>query len=159
MAEVVITVYGTPAPQGSKRHVGNGVMVESSKAVKPWREAVKWAVLDALHAHLEPPSLGGAGLDPLAAPFEVDIRFYFQRPKGHYGTGKNAVFVKDSAPARPKGKPDVDKCARACLDALTDAGMWDDDSQVVTLLASKHYANPAAGLLPGAVIVVREVTA
>ena len=43
---ITIRVYGTPAPQGSKRHVGRGVMVESSKKVKPWREAVKQAALD-----------------------------------------------------------------------------------------------------------------
>ena len=30
-------VLGLPAPQGSKRHVGEGRMVESSKRVKPWR--------------------------------------------------------------------------------------------------------------------------
>lgn len=29
-------VIGLPAPQGSKKHVGHGVMVESSKKVKPW---------------------------------------------------------------------------------------------------------------------------
>jgi Holliday junction resolvase RusA-like endonuclease len=37
---LVITVFGQPAPQGSKRHVGHGVMVESSKKVKPWRQDV-----------------------------------------------------------------------------------------------------------------------
>src|ERR1700676_3259288 len=35
-----ITVRGIPAPQGSKRHVGGGRMIEMSKAVGPWREAV-----------------------------------------------------------------------------------------------------------------------
>ena len=44
---ITITAYGLPAPQGSKRHVGRGVMVESSKHVKPWREAVKTAAIDA----------------------------------------------------------------------------------------------------------------
>lgn len=146
MAELVITVHGTPAPQGSKRHVGNGVMVESSKAVRPWREAVKAAALEARSA-------------VLWQAVEVDIRFYFRRPAAHYGTGKNAAFVKSAAPARPKGKPDLDKCARACLDSLTDAGIWGDDAQVVTLVASKHYADQAAGILPGAIIRVRELDA
>lgn len=35
-------VFGLPAPQGSKRHVGEGRMVESSKRVKPWRRQVAW---------------------------------------------------------------------------------------------------------------------
>jgi hypothetical protein len=31
---------GDPAPQGSKRHVGGGRLVESSKRVAPWRDTV-----------------------------------------------------------------------------------------------------------------------
>jgi hypothetical protein len=46
MSSLTICVYGAPAPQGSKRHLGKGVMVESSKKVKPWREAVKHAALE-----------------------------------------------------------------------------------------------------------------
>ena len=36
-------VLGEPAPQGSKRHVGHGILLEQSKKVKPWREAIKYA--------------------------------------------------------------------------------------------------------------------
>ena len=35
--EFSLFVPGIPAPQGSKRHVGHGVMVESSARVKSWR--------------------------------------------------------------------------------------------------------------------------
>ena len=45
------TVHGLPAPQGSKRHVGKGVMVESSKYVKPWREAVKAETAELFEPH------------------------------------------------------------------------------------------------------------
>jgi hypothetical protein len=34
MREFSIFIVGDPAPQGSKRHVGNGVMIEASKKVK-----------------------------------------------------------------------------------------------------------------------------
>jgi Holliday junction resolvase RusA-like endonuclease len=34
-----------PAPQGSKRHVGKGVLVESCRNVKPWRELVAQAAM------------------------------------------------------------------------------------------------------------------
>jgi hypothetical protein len=49
---VEITVFGTPGPQGSKRLVGRdghgrGTLIESSNKVKPWRQAVHWAVLEA----------------------------------------------------------------------------------------------------------------
>ena len=41
-----LTVYGVAAPQGSKRHVGNGVMIESSNRVRPWRQDVRFAALE-----------------------------------------------------------------------------------------------------------------
>ena len=53
-------VLGTPAPQGSKRHVGGGRMVESSKLVGPWREAVKAAVAAAY-----------PGLEPITGPVVI----------------------------------------------------------------------------------------
>ena len=51
-------------------------------------------------------------------------------------------------PKRPKApvpitKPDVDKLARACLDGMTDAGVFRDDSQVTTLTARKRYTTEA----------------
>jgi hypothetical protein len=42
---LTFVVYGLPAPQGSKRSLGNGILVESSKAVRPWRQDVKHAAL------------------------------------------------------------------------------------------------------------------
>jgi len=35
-------VPGIPAPQGSKRHVGGGRMVESSRSLPEWRASVAW---------------------------------------------------------------------------------------------------------------------
>ena len=49
-------------------------------------------------------------------------------------------------------KPDVDKLARAALDALTGV-LWADDSQVVSLHAQKEYAGEAQPC--GALFVVR----
>ena len=78
MNEIFNTVIGIPAPQGSKRHVGNGIMIENSKRVKPWRQNVKEAAL----IHYD-----GEVIDQAV---EVEIIFSFARPKSHYGTGKNA---------------------------------------------------------------------
>ena len=48
---ITLTVYGQPAPQGSKRFVGikngRGMMIESSKKVRPWRQDVKRAAEEA----------------------------------------------------------------------------------------------------------------
>src|SRR5690554_1458850 len=73
---LMVRVHGIPAPQGSKKYVGNGRMIESSKKVGPWREAVKAAILTAT-GH-KPTTLDGA--------VQVDITFILPRPKGHYGT-------------------------------------------------------------------------
>lgn len=127
-----IVVVGTPAPQGSKRHVGNGVMIESSKLVKPWRQDVRAAALDAIEA-------GGPTFP--TGPVSLAVTFRVARPKGHYRTGRHAALLRDSAPVWPWTKPDVSKLVRATEDALTEAGVWRDDAQVVELCAWKEYAN------------------
>ncbi len=142
---LVITVFGTPAPQGSKRHVGNGVMVESSAKVKPWREAVKHAALDVIDS-----VMGPAAVDAVL----VDVTFTLQRPKGHYRTGRNLALLRDAAPAYPAGKPDLDKLLRSTLDALGDAGVWRDDAQVVAVTTRKVY-----GEVAGARIQVQPILA
>lgn len=143
-APQVIIVRGTPAPQGSKRHVGRGIMVESSAKVKPWREAVKSACWQAEAV---------AVVFPAPTPVVVGVAFYLARPKGHYGTGRSAGEVKASAPQRPAVTPDLDKLLRSTLDGLGEGGLWTDDSQVVSVVAEKWYVC-AEFTVPGARIVV-----
>lgn len=69
----------------------------------------------------------------------VTLRFYTARNVGHFGTGRNAGLLKDSAPAKPAKRPDVDKWSRQVLDAMTGV-VYADDGQVVSLLAVKEYA-------------------
>jgi crossover junction endodeoxyribonuclease RusA len=128
---VIINVRGTPAPQGSKRHVGGGRMVEMSKAVGPWREAVRGETQRAMHQ-----------LVPAEGPLSVFVNFYLARPKS---LAKGVTL--------PAKRPDIDKLARAVLDGLTEGGAWLDDGQVVRLMAQKNYAgdeNP-----PGCTIEIR----
>jgi crossover junction endodeoxyribonuclease RusA len=130
---VTFTVYGTPAPQGSKRALGRGVMVESSAKVAPWRADVRTA---ALAAHPGPPMPG---------PLPVAVVFTLAKPK--------------SAPKRrrvwPDKRPDIDKLTRSTFDALTSAGVYIDDAQVVRLYAEKTYAgDPGALDRPGATVTV-----
>jgi Holliday junction resolvase RusA-like endonuclease len=130
---ISITVYGQPAPQGSKRHVGNGVMIESSKKVKPWRADVKAAATTAVDML--------PGWAPLDGPLSVSMVFTTLRPKGHYGTGRNAGIVKASAPSRPATIPDLSKLVRSTEDALTGL-VWADDARVVEYRRlGKHYAS------------------
>jgi Holliday junction resolvase RusA-like endonuclease len=133
---IEIRVIGLPAPQGSKRHVGHGVMIESSKNVKPWREAVKYAAFEAF----------GAGRYPheerIVGPVEAVMIFTMPRPK----SAKKG--------ARADKRPDLSKLVRSTEDALTDAGVWEDDARVVTCWARKVFPgeHPDALDVPGAVI-------
>jgi len=125
MNSLTFVVYGLPAPQGSKRHMGNGVMVESSKAVSPWRQDVKHAAL-ACVPHDWDPSL----------PMSLSVVFRFKRPATHIGK----KGIKPSAPAHCTSARagDLDKLCRSTIDGLT-AIAYDDDRQVVTVNAVKRY--------------------
>ncbi len=147
-AMIEIVVYGCPAPQGSKKFVGTtkagrGLMVESSKKVKPWRMDVKAA------AELAKARRGLAA--PLDGPLVVSMVFTVPKPS--------------SAPKRrttwPDKKPDVSKLARSTEDALSDAGLWVDDARVVeyTRLAKVFPGeDPQALDSPGVRITVRQMT-
>jgi len=134
-AAIGFYVIGTPAPQGSKRHVGRGILVESSKAVKPWREAVKYAA-EPHRPH-----------EPLDGPLALRVTFTLARPK--------------SAPKRrtlPDTRPDLDKLLRSTCDAIGEAGLWTDDARVVEITAAKVWpGDPLALPVPGAVIGIANV--
>jgi crossover junction endodeoxyribonuclease RusA len=125
-----IEVRGTPAPQGSKRHVGGGRMIEQSKAVGPWRNAVRTETQRVME-----------DMAPLTGPVSVYIAFWLPRPK--------TLPKKVTLPAK---RPDLDKLCRAVLDGLTDGGVWNDDGQVQMITAQKLYATEADP--PGAMIVI-----
>lgn len=152
MAEIVITVYGTPAPQGSKRGFVVGkraIVVDDNKPqLRTWRQDVRDAAEQAMCGNW-----GTIGLWDGAVG--VEIQFWLARPKGHYRTGRNAHLLRGTAPLHPQVKPDIDKTSRAILDSLKDAGVIRDDARVTDLHAIKRYA--ARSERPRAVITIREI--
>lgn len=142
-SSVTFDVVGLAAPQGSKRHVGGGRMVESSKKVKPWRAAVEAAGMQVSRGCM-------------TGPVELLATFYLPRPKGHLGTGRNTGTVRPSAPRFPAVVPDLDKLLRSTFDGITSSGIWGDDAQVVRVLAAKAYADN--GRDPGARITIRSIS-
>jgi Holliday junction resolvase RusA-like endonuclease len=117
---LVVTVYGRPVTQGGIRSLGKGrpSVHGNTHRLKPWRESVKQAAFDAL-----------ADRARLDGPATVDVVFTFDRPKS----------APKSRPCWPitHSSGDLDKLVRAIFDALTDAGVWRDDSQVVDVRARK----------------------
>ena len=124
------TVDGVPVPQGSMRGyvVGNhAVLTSDNPSLGAWRQGVAERARQAM-----------IGQQPYAGPVEVGIDFYLPRPRGHFGTGKNAARLREAAPEHPTKKPDIDKLVRAILDGMTGI-VFVDDAQVWSLTAVKHY--------------------
>jgi Holliday junction resolvase RusA-like endonuclease len=135
MSTLEFTVLGRPQPAGSKRafrHPSTSriVVVDDAKGSRPWKQQIAGAALAA-----KPDG------EFLAGPLAVELVFVLARPKGHFGTGRNATTVRASAPQLPIVKPDLDKLSRAVLDACTGV-VWHDDAQVVDKRARKTYGSP-----------------
>lgn len=113
-------VDGIPAPQGSKKHVGRGRLVEvSKKKLDPWRKAVTTSLVT------QKPK----DMLPMDGPLFCTVEFWLPRPKTH---PKTKITL-------PVGPPDVDKLARGALDPLTQNGIIHDDSRIIDLLVTKRF--------------------
>jgi crossover junction endodeoxyribonuclease RusA len=118
---LTLFIPGEPAPQGSKRYLGKGIMIESSKKVKPWRADIRAACLD---------NRGKPKIQFNGDAVRVDLEFVLKRPV--------SAPKKRTPPAIRR--PDLDKLVRATLDGLGSANIWTDDSQVVSMNVSKRLA-------------------
>jgi crossover junction endodeoxyribonuclease RusA len=81
----------------------------------------------------------------LTGPVMVSAWFVFPRPAHHYlpaNSRRPARELRLDAPRFVDRKPDVDKLARALLDALTNV-VIEDDAQVAGLMAWKVYDDVA----------------
>jgi Holliday junction resolvase RusA-like endonuclease len=136
------TVYGLPVPQGSKNAIRQGprtLIVERGRAkLNPWRGQIASTAAELLDS-------------PIAGPLEVELTFSMPRPKAHFRSGSRANELRDDAPVYLSSRPDVDKLARAVLDALTGVAFL-DDGQVASLVCAKVY-----GDRPGVAVAIREL--
>jgi len=86
---------------------------------------------------------------PITGPVALKISFLMPRPKKY-------MRKKD-----PEGtmlhtkKPDADNLAKAAMDALTQIGLWVDDTQVCKLYVEKAYHEKTGR--PGAWIEIKEL--
>ena len=159
---ITIVVYGTPAGQGqiSFRGRGRGAYHTNGDRLLPWRRSIVDAALQTTGRHeftawradrcaCDVPKKQHALF--VGVPVHAEITITVEKPK--------------SAPKRVRTWPitrsstDIDHHARACLDALSAAGVFVDDSQVVRLAIGKGYPGEDADALeqPGAVIRVRQI--
>lgn len=115
-----VFVPGRPAPQGSKRYFGPGRVVEMSKYVAGWRTDIR----DTL-------SKEWGDRAPLAGPVNLRLDFVLPRPASTPKSKKTPWAIK---------RPDWDKLSRAVCDAITSAGVYKDDSQIVYAHVTKRIA-------------------
>ncbi len=152
--EISFFVPGIPKPGGSKRAIplmrfGRPILrpsgapifnvVEDCKGTANWRQSV---AVFARQAH--------AG-KPLTGPLSIACAFVMPRPKGHFGSGRNAGAVRATAPKLPTVKPDATKLFRSTEDALSGI-LWVDDAQIVKQVVGKEYGDQ-----PGARIVLTQI--
>ena len=136
---VKFTCPGHPITQGSKRAFvrnGHATLVETGgDKLRLWRHVIATTAREATPD------------GPIAGPVQVHLWFHLERPA--------------STPKRKRTWPikarsgDVDKLARAALDALTGV-TFADDAQVVRLVVEKDWAD---GRGPGVEVVVLPVRA
>ena len=136
---IEIIVRGQPAPQGSKKFVGltkagRGLLIESSKKVKPWRQDVVAAAVLAME--------GRAMLD---GPLVATMTFTLPKPTSAPKTRRTWACRK----------PDLSKLVRSTEDALSDAGVWADDARVVSMVVHKVFPGEGDESLPSPGAIIR----
>ena len=133
MRSTTFTVYGRPVPQGSmvasynrKQGVSHVHHVQGA-ALTQWRAAIRQAAIDA-----DAPKLQGS--------VQVNAIFGMPRPLHHFRTRhyKPTRDLKEEYRYAYPTSPDVDKLARAVLDALSQVCYY-DDAQVTVLVAIRTY--------------------
>lgn len=139
MNAIRFTVYGVPQPKGSTRAFMRPgmrfpVVTSDNPKVKAWQKVIG---LGATQAR-------GAGVKPATGPVWLELSFYLARPQR---------LARKATPAHVT-RPDVDKLARAVLDAMKGI-CYLDDGQVGKVVMEKAYAE--AGEQPRATITVRPI--
>lgn len=148
---LTLTAHGTPAPQGSKRYVGQSgagraIMVESSKKVAPWRAIIYYAAWALVGCKCPDPMCTSLTEGwPLDEPVVVAMTFTLPKP----------ASAPKRKPSWPDRYPDVIKLARSTEDALSKL-LWYDDARIITYTRlAKVYPNEGEDALPVPGVLLR----
>lgn len=130
--QIEFTVYGDPKGQPRPKAFARGgrAAVYDPGTAEGWKSLIAIACKEYLET-----------TEPLEGPLQLDIDYYFKRPKAHFRANGD---LKDSAPCWYSRKPDRDNLDKAVMDALTQLGIWKDDKQVVAGHTTKQYTNGKA---------------
>ncbi|MCL2480145.1 MAG: RusA family crossover junction endodeoxyribonuclease [Spirochaetaceae bacterium] len=107
-----VFVIGKPKaqPRPKAARIGNYIRIYTPDTAKEWRQRIKNTFLCVRRS------------SQITEPCKADIDFYFK--------GKGQGFFSK--------RPDVDNLAKAVFDALTEIGIWKDDSLICDSRLKKY---------------------
>ena len=116
-----VFVPGAPKTKGSLNFKGGGRVEQSVKGSTRWAQLIEYRVREAWNAPSAPEER-----DPYIGPVRMALTYWLP--------------VTDEAALIKQGSGDIDKLERNVLDALTKAGVYADDAQVVACVHEKRVA-------------------
>lgn len=124
-------VLGVPVPKGSGKAIkhrvtGKPIYLPANPKTGDWQQTI------AKEAHLH---MGSES--PFDGPVEVQVTFFMPRPKS----------AKKNVTEPTTSRNDVDKLLRTLLDGLCAGGVFEDDGQVIHVVARKAFAGGMHDLL------------
>lgn len=127
MAFLSIVIPGVPVPKGRPRlsTFGGHARAYTPGKTRRYEDLIR---LEGGRAMEERPLLVG--------PLAVEVRAFVPIPKS---LNKTKTAAAMAGTLRPITRPDVDNYSKM-IDGLNGIA-WDDDSQVVSLLSTKHYSD------------------
>jgi len=131
MPEIILTVLGSPKALKRHRTVRVGKHKQTTVNYDPSAGDKKDFL--AIVQHKAPKKL-------ITGPVSLMVCCYFPRPKGHYGTGRNANVLKEryKIDERYTKTPDGDNLLKFIADSLNGI-FWSDDRQIWKVEVRKRY--------------------
>lgn len=117
--KINVFVAGTPKPQPRPRRAGNRKGVYTPDTAKDWKMAILAAMVGQNHM--------------VDGPVRCKLTFLMPRPKRLYRKKDDMFEIPHTT------KPDIDNLMKAVYDAMTQAGVWKDDSVVYMSESRKCY--------------------
>lgn len=132
MTALRFTLRCTPTAQARARH-----MTRKTKEGKTYSVAYKEARQKERETELDDLLEQRAPEKPLEGPLGLEFIAGMPIPASTSKRDREAMLRGDIAHTK---KPDLDNMAKQLKDAMTRAGFWHDDRQVVSLRCTKRYA-------------------
>ncbi len=141
---IEFTVPGTPVAKQRPKFSRQGPFVRSYTPDKTvsYENLVKLAWMQRAEEPFSEP------IRKLEGAIKAELRLFFPIPKSESKKRKEQML---NGKIRPTKKPDADNCIKSVLDALNKIA-FDDDGQVVEILAYKFYSDN-----PKAVVILEEI--